>query len=275
MRFAKYPFMLFVLCGLVLLPTQAQESAVPRIAIVIDDLGNSRFQQRFAELPGPLTLALLPHTPFAERMATRAHETGKEVIIHMPMQAGSNLDAGTGMLSTDDDKAEFIMLMEQAFLQLPQAVGMNNHMGSRLTALIEPMQWVMEQLALRNFYFLDSRTTAATQAEQVARQFGLPVARRHIFLDNNPQPSEIASRWDDFIAHAHKHGEAIAIAHPHRTTYEFLQLTLPKLSEYGVELVFASSLAEHSTQQPIQLTDHLAEPRAAENSTTDTKTPAH
>jgi hypothetical protein len=235
----------------------ANEVELPRIAIVIDDLGNSRFQQQFAELPGPLTLAMLPHTPYAERIAQSAQQNGKEVIIHMPMQASANDDAGAGMLSSEDDKAETILLMEQAFIQIPQAVGMNNHMGSRLTALIEPMQWVMEQLALRNFYFLDSRTTAATQAENVAREFGIPVARRHVFLDNNPEPAEIALRWKDLIRHAHKHGEAIAIAHPHRSTLEFLKEVLPNIERhYGVKLVVASSLAQRPDTETIQLTEH-------------------
>jgi len=254
-KLASIPLLLLFSCfGLV---AQAQEHVRPRIAIVIDDLGNSRFQQNFAELPGALTLALLPHTPYAERIANAAQKAGKEVIIHMPMQPGQNMDAGQGMLTSDDEKAEFIMLMEQAFLQLPQAVGMNNHMGSRLTTLIEPMQWVMEQLALRNFYFLDSRTTAATQAENVARDFGLPVARRHVFLDNDPRMSEIASRWDELLQRATAHGEAIAIAHPHRSTYEFLKAKLPELSASGFQLVFASQLAKREQQAPtIELTDH-------------------
>lgn len=250
-----------LILGLMAFSAQSEEGPLPRIAIVIDDLGNSRFQQEFAKLPGALTLAMLPHTPYAERIARNAQETGKEVIIHMPMQPGSNADAGIGMLTTDEDKAQFIMLMEQAFVQLPQAVGMNNHMGSQLTALIEPMQWVMEQLALRNFYFLDSRTTAATQAENVAREFGIPVARRHVFLDNDPQADEIELRWRDLIRHAHKHGEAIAIAHPHRSTLEFLKHVLPDLAnQYGVELVVASALAEPRTAQPIQLTEHKKTP---------------
>ena len=242
--------------------TTAAEQVLPRIAIVIDDLGNSRFQQQFAQLPGPLTLAMLPHTPYAEQIAQTAQQNGKEVIIHMPMQASANADAGAGMLSSEDDKAETILLMEQAFIQIPQAVGMNNHMGSRLTALIEPMQWVMEQLALRNFYFLDSRTTAATQAENVAREFGIPVARRHVFLDNNPEPAEIALRWKDLIRHAHKHGEAIAIAHPHRSTLEFLKEVLPDIERhYGVKLVVASSLDQRPDTETIQLTEHKAIPK--------------
>lgn len=250
-----------LILGLMAFSAQSEEGALPRIAIVIDDLGNNRFQQEFAKLPGALTLAMLPHTPYAERIARNAQETGKEVIIHMPMQPGSNADAGIGMLTTNEDKTQFIMLMEQAFVQLPQAVGMNNHMGSQLTALIEPMQWVMEQLALRNFYFLDSRTTAATQAENVAREFGIPVARRHVFLDNDPQADEIARRWRDLIRHAHKHGEAIAIAHPHRSTLEFLKNVLPDLAnQYGVELVVTSALAEPRTAQPIQLNEHKKTP---------------
>ena len=225
----------------------------PRIAIVIDDLGNSTFQMKFTDLPGALTLALLPHTPYAQKLAHSAASQGKEVIIHMPMQANGNDQAGIGVLTTADDKTHFVLLLEQAFMQFPDAVGMNNHMGSRLTELDQPMHWLMEQLALRDFYFLDSRTTAATRAEEIARHYQIPVVRRHIFLDNDPQLSEISKRWDALLEHAKQHGQAVAIGHPHRTTYEFLKAKLPELSGAGIELVFASELAGvKQKSQPIK-----------------------
>src|SRR5690554_6778095 len=88
----------------------------PRIAIVIDDLGNSAFQMKFTKLPGALTLALLPHTPYAQQLATRAATQGKEVIIHMPMQPNGGDQAGNGVLSSSDDQAHFVLLLEQAFM---------------------------------------------------------------------------------------------------------------------------------------------------------------
>ncbi len=234
-----------MLCTSLFIVQAASAEPLSRIAIVIDDLGHNSHQQRFVELPGKVTLALMPHTPFVTDIAHHATAGGKEVIIHMPMQPGGHQhEHDAGMIFAHADKDEVIQLMEQAFTQIPQAVGMNNHMGSELTSLAEPMEWVMEQLALRNLYFLDSRTTAATKAETVAKQYGLSVARRHIFLDNDPHPDAIAAAWNQLIQHAKKHGEAIAIAHPYSTTYEFLQQQLPELHKQGVELVFASQLVQ-------------------------------
>lgn len=220
----------------------AELAAAPKIAIVIDDLGHHRSQQRFTQLPGALTLAILPQTPYATVLAQQAEQHGKEVIIHMPMEASAITSQEPSMLWANTPRDVLIELLSQAFTQLPQAVGMNNHMGSHLTTLREPMVWIMVELAQRNMYFLDSRTSAGTQAEVIARKHGVPAARRHVFLDNTPQYEHIAERWQTLILHAQQHGEAIAIAHPHPATYDFLETQLPQLDEYGVQLVFVSEL---------------------------------
>ncbi len=217
-----------------------------QIAVVIDDLGNSASHQRFTELPGALTLAFLPHTPHAARLAAQAQAHGKEVMVHMPMQPAGGQAAGPGMLSTLHNEAELIAELDKALATLPGARGLNNHMGSLLTASSEPMRWLMQALASRNLYFLDSRTSAATRAEHMADEIGLPVARRHVFLDHDPQPEAIAREWAQLLKLARKNGFAVAIAHPHQSTYSFLQQQLPKLEQQGISLVFVSRLTQKS-----------------------------
>ncbi len=228
---------------------QQPETTPPKIAIVIDDLGHHRSQQRFATLPGALTLAILPRAPYATTLAEHATENGKEIIIHMPMEAVASPSDDPSMLRATTSHTDLVAQLEQAFVQLPQAVGLNNHMGSHLTTLAEPMHWVMTELAKRQLYFLDSRTSAATQAEQIARQVGVATARRHIFLDNTPQYESIQERWQALLKHATQHGSAIAIAHPHRATYEFLAEQLPQLADNGVQLVFVSELVQPPTTE--------------------------
>ncbi|MDX1706347.1 divergent polysaccharide deacetylase family protein [Pseudidiomarina sp.] len=232
--------------SLMLLTSSAASPPPVQIAVVIDDLGNSASHQRFTELPGALTLAFLPHTPHASRLAALAHKDGKEVMLHMPMQpAGAQL-AGPGMLSTLHTEAELLAELDKALANLPGASGVNNHMGSLLTTASEPMRWLMQALASRNMYFLDSRTSAATQAELMADEIGLPVARRHVFLDHDPQPQAIAREWQQLLKLARKNGFAIAIAHPHQSTYSFLKEQLPQLEQQGISLVFVSRLTQKS-----------------------------
>lgn len=217
------------------------DSSTVRVAVVIDDLGNNQHHQRFASLPGPLTLALLPHTPYAEQIAAAAH-TEHEIIVHMPMQPLGSVDAGFGMLSSGHNQPELLATLDAALATVPFARGINNHMGSALTADNTAMYWLMAGLAERGLYFLDSRTHADTVAEEAADQLGLPVARRHVFLDNEATTEGLALAWAELLKQAQQHGYAIAIGHPHDATYELLKRELPRLSEQQIELVKVSAL---------------------------------
>ncbi len=212
-----------------------------RIAVVIDDLGNASQHQRFANLPGPLTLALLPHTPYAATIAAAA-QPRHEIIVHMPMQPLGSADAGLGMLSSDHNQPELLATLDAALATVPFARGINNHMGSALTADSTAMYWLMAGLAERGLYFLDSRTHADTVAEAAADQLGLPVARRHVFLDNEATAEGLALAWAAVVKQAQQQGYAIAIGHPHDATYELLKRELPRLSEQQIELVKVSAL---------------------------------
>ena len=60
----------------------------PRIAIIIDDLGYHLANGRRAiRLPGPVAYSFLPGAPRARALAEFANELGKEVLLHLPLQA--------------------------------------------------------------------------------------------------------------------------------------------------------------------------------------------
>ncbi|MDN7137126.1 divergent polysaccharide deacetylase family protein [Pseudidiomarina sp. 1ASP75-14] len=225
------------------LPLQGEPPVQPRIAIVIDDLGHHQNHFDFVELSFPVTLAIMPFTPKAEALATSATRQGHEVIIHMPMQAEHRDEQRQGELDRFDTPAQFLATLNAAFSRLPQAKGLNNHQGSRLTAEVAPMQLLMKELTARQLYFLDSRTTTATQAEELARTAGIPALRRHVFLDNEPHLEAIKKEWSRLLDIAAEQGFAVAIGHPYPATLEFLQQHLPQLAEQGqVELVYLSEL---------------------------------
>ena len=235
----RAPWLLPALCAWLLFG--AAEASVVRIAVVIDDLGNASQHQRFADLPGPLTLAILPHTPFAESIATTA-QAQHEVIVHMPMQPLGSADAGRGMLATDHNQPELLATLDAALATVPFARGINNHMGSALTADSTAMYWLMAGLAERGLYLLDRRTHADTVAETAANQLGIPVARRHVFLDHEATTEGLTLAWAELLKQAQLQGSAIAIGHPHDATYELLKRELPRLSEQHIELVKVSAL---------------------------------
>jgi hypothetical protein len=224
----------------------APGSAAPRIAVIVDDLGHDlALGRRTADLPGPVACAVLPHTPYGARLAERAHDNGKEVILHLPMQATElELPLGPGGLYLDDTRARFASTVHAALSSVPHVVGVNNHMGSLLTRHPGHMQWLMEELEPRALYFVDSRTTHHTVARLIADERGLPALQRDVFLDRDPSPEGVARELERLKRVASARGRAVAIGHPYPVTLEALERALPELEAAGFELVPPSALLE-------------------------------
>lgn len=233
-----------LLFSLLFLPMLAQAQA--RIAIIIDDIGYHRLRgEVIARLPGAITYAVIPQTPHGPALASLAQDNGKEVILHMPMATDgfSALDAG-GLhkeMSADD----FATTIDAAVRRIPQATGMNNHMGGALTADETAMNQLMTRLGEHGLFFVDSRTTPLSVAAKKARQHGLGHAGRDIFLDNKRDLASINTQFNRAISIARRRGHAIVIGHPYPETIEYLENILPLLELADIELVPVSKLLSH------------------------------
>lgn len=215
------------------------------MSIIIDDLGDQLAEgERVIALPGPVTCAILPGTHYSQRLARAARAAGKEVMLHLPMQAGSgNHQLGPGALTNDMDEQALLRTLRADLDSVPFVAGVNNHMGSLLTRMPGPMAWVMAELQRRGgLYFVDSRTTGGTVAERVAYDSGLPVTARDVFLDDDPNPALIRRRLAELITMARIRGSAVGIGHPRPNTLDLLERALPHLARFGVTLVPVSEL---------------------------------
>jgi polysaccharide deacetylase 2 family uncharacterized protein YibQ len=194
------------------------------------------------ELKGPLTLAFLPHTPYAKRLANKAYLHHKEIILHVPMENITNAALGPGALTQDLTETELKRTLKEAISSIPHIQGMNNHMGSALTQNKQSMKWVMETLQDEQLYFIDSLTSHKSVAYKMAQQQGLPSLKRHVFLDNNTSLASLSKQWQQALSISKKHGSAVLIAHPYTESHEFLAQKIPELSDQNIQLVPASQL---------------------------------
>jgi uncharacterized protein len=214
------------------------QPATPAVALIIDDLGHRPAGDRAAlALPGAVTFAILPHSPAATALAVRARASGRDVLLHLPMEAeADNHLLGAGALRADMARGEFVSTLHDALASVPYLSGVNNHMGSRLTRDRERMDWLMAELrAVGSLLYVDSRTTPGSTAAAAAAAQALPYAVRDVFLDNRQDPSYIERQFERLLARAARHGDAVGIAHPHPATLAVLARRLPALA--GMRLV--------------------------------------
>ncbi len=196
-------------------PPQRPER-VGRLALIIDDAGyNLADLQPFLDFPGPIAIAVLPHLPHSAEAARRVTASGKELLLHMPMQPLNGENPGPGAIRVDQSDAEIDDLLTSAFNSVPGARGLNNHMGSRATADLRVMSALMRSLKREGKFFVDSRTTPQSAAARAAAEWGVPFLQRDVFLDNERDEPDIEASISLGVTEARTGGKAILIGHVH------------------------------------------------------------
>ena len=207
--------------------TPAAHTDRHQIALIIDDVGyDMKAFRRLIALPFPITVSILPDAPYAKQTAQMAYQHGLPVMLHMPMQTmnpkyTSKMEAF--YLHTAMSKSVFTQVFEDALAKVPHVVGVNNHMGSALTADVKSMQWLMELCEKHGLFFVDSRTSATSVGADIAQKNKVPWNSRDVFLDHSVESDALAHAWQSALSCASRNDACVMLAHPHQETVSFLE----------------------------------------------------
>lgn len=244
---------LVLTAALVLSASAGNTEPQPRIAIIIDDLGyRLEAGRRAIRLPGPVAFAVLPGTPHGSRLARFANDRGKEVLLHLPLEAVDRRGpVEPGGITLDMSHIVFKEAFAEAIETVPFAVGVSSHRGSLLTRHPGHMAWLMQEIGERGgLFFIDSYTTPDSIALKVAAEAGVVATRRDVFLDHERSVEAVMRELARLKSLARQNGQAVAIGHPFPETLEVLERELPLLAAEGIEVVTISSLL-HQEWNPI------------------------
>ena len=256
------PLRLLLWLSLLSLLTSKSLHAEKFASIIIDDVGNNLEHGRnVIELPVALTIAILPGTTYARELARLATNNRKEVMLHLPMQSVEHHDHAPGRLDLHMTNREFRHQLRQNLSSIPYIRGVNNHMGSLLTRHPGHMAWLMDELSRQGgLYFIDSKTTHKSIADQIALEYDIPSMSRDFFLDPDEEEGTLRRQFDRFIDKANRRGYALAIAHPYPKTIRFLQQHIGELEQAGITVIPVSELIKTAERKFTNNTgdDHVA-----------------
>lgn len=216
----------------------------PKIAIIIDDIGyDKKTALALCELNPDITFSVLPFAPFGKVISQRLSAKGSQLMLHLPMEPMQypEVNPGPGAILSTMPPDILLDQLRKDIKDVPNIVGVNNHMGSRLTADSDQMNQIFTILKKENLFFIDSRTVSKSQCKASARLLRLKFAQRDVFLDNLQETAYITGQFKELIKQAKKHGSAIGIGHPYKATLHTLSIELPKVKN-SVEIVRVSSL---------------------------------
>lgn len=231
----------------------------PRIAIIIDDVGY-RLQEdrRLLSLPREIAISVLPFSPHGRRIAELAHAQQRLLMLHLPMQSMGHQSSQElhGALALDTTRDSLRATLAASLAAVPDARGINNHMGSLLTRHPGHMRWLMQALAChRNLFFIDSYTTHHSVALAEARRETVPSTRRDVFLDDDVSPAAVSEQFERLVSIAERRGQALAIGHPLPGTLDVLEALLASLPARGIELVSPEALLSTVPLAPSGIAD--------------------
>lgn len=230
-------------------PAGGEAADVPpraaHVALVIDDLGRSVDDLVPLERLGvPVTYAVLPFEEQTPAVVSALRRRGEEILLHLPMEPKNGEDPGPGALRLGMSDEELRSNTLSALAAVPGAAGVNNHMGSGLSADERSMSTILDVLASRGLFFLDSRTSADSVGYRVALSKGVPATERQVFLDRDPRPEAIREQFERLLQLARERGAAVAIGHPYPETLMVLASMVPEARERGYEFVPVSYLLD-------------------------------
>jgi uncharacterized protein len=230
-------------------PGPALPSPKGRLALVIDDLGyaSPELVSRLCKLAVPFSVAVLPYQEFTRASADIAHDCGKEVLLHLPMEPlgypGPGKNPGPQAVLFHLSESETRDRVRKALADIPHRTGVNNHMGSRITPDRTRMTWILQEIKSRHCFFVDSRTEKDSVAYAVAQELSVPSVQRKVFLDDDKRFPAVAKQWDRALALARKDGQVLIIGHIYPETVEALEILIPA-AKGRVTFVKAGALAQ-------------------------------
>ena len=215
------------------------------IAIIIDDFGyrNDHISNGFLELPAKLTYAIIPGHDHSQLFSKKAYDAGYEIIVHLPMEnIGKTYGEEEYVLMSYFQDDEIKSRINNAFDNLPEAIGLNNHQGSRGTADSRVMTLLAGVIKDKKKFFIDSRTTSNSLANSTMRRYNVPTNQRDVFLDNDLDEEKIKTQLYKLADVSERKGIAIGIGHVKPQTLNVLKNEIPVLKQKGFRFEFVSRL---------------------------------
>jgi len=226
---------------------KASDTRPPTIAIVVDDTGNVTDKiPLWTAIDAPLSFAVMPYPPLSQELANKLFSAGYVIMLHTPTDnAPPNSFAGSGQLATGMSRETVFSTLDSDIAKVPNATGMNNHMGGRGCDQLDLMTYEVEWAKSKGLFVVDSNSSVHSKVTQACLALGLPKRLNEVFIDHQNEPEYIRGAMRELAGLARKNGTAIGICHWHRpNTATVVGEMINTLKAEGIHFAFARDITD-------------------------------
>jgi hypothetical protein len=232
-------------------PEEASERPAPRLALVLfgfgDDLDGA---QRVFDLPVPFAVAVAPDTRASSALFRAAHDEGREVVLHIPLEPVNypqlNPGPGTLLVTLKPDRATGTM--RRWLDRSGPVVGVANHMGSLATQDMTLMGAVYRELKRRHLPFIHVQPAAGAVCRSLAAELGVIYDEPDDVLDTEARAKSAKAldrRWDEILEQTRTRGHAVVWVRATPLSREWLRRATTVKRLDGVDLAPLSGVIRH------------------------------
>ncbi|MBU0580900.1 MAG: divergent polysaccharide deacetylase family protein [Candidatus Margulisbacteria bacterium] len=231
----------------------AQKTVKPKIAIILDDAGSpGKYYKELYSLPSKVTVAIIPGTTWAKKVAEESRKRGYEVIGHIPMEPIKEKANKASIIHTGLDETQINKRLDNFIKMLPGIDGINNHMGSKVSIHRPTLEAIMKDLKRRKMFMIDSATHWRSIIPRVAKEYNVPCLINNQFLDGTQDEKIIEKNILKIMKLAKKRGYAVGIGHvPRATTLKVLKKIMLEYKDQ-VDFVGVSEIIYKEKTEEVQ-----------------------
>jgi polysaccharide deacetylase 2 family uncharacterized protein YibQ len=219
-----------------------------RVALLLRNVGRNDpdAADAIGSLPSAISLGFWPYAQAAQRLASRARESGHEVIVKLPLEPADypNSSAGPDTLLTSVPPEQNAERLQSVLKRFEGHTGVTNLMGGKMLHAKAPLKPVLEDLKARGLLYVGESNNSHGTVREVAREISLRYGAGDVLIDAQPSPEAIDKALARLVAIARQRGSAIGIGSAYPMTVQQVHLWADTLAEKGVTLVPVGALAQ-------------------------------
>ncbi|TAK98644.1 MAG: divergent polysaccharide deacetylase family protein [Rhodospirillaceae bacterium] len=220
--------------------TDKSGDKVGKIAVIVQGLGLSEdaTDAAVSKLPTAVALSFSPYAHDLSKWLKAAKASGHEVLVEVPMESNTYPAEDPGPLGLmtslqPKDNADRLNTILKLF---PNAIGIDDIMGSKFREAEAPMQDVFTTLKQKNLVYVQGRPGVRIGEP------GVPNTIADVVLDERPFRAAIDARLDYAERLAKYQGSAVTVMDAKPVSFERLALWLDQIDKRGVQLTPVSQV---------------------------------
>jgi polysaccharide deacetylase 2 family uncharacterized protein YibQ len=222
-----------------------RKDGTPVIAVLVKGLGMSASTTEQAlNIKEDVTLGFSPYSPYLNDWVKNALDKGRDVMLHLPMEAGDfgTHDPGPYSLLVRLPMEDNLRRLSVVLSRTVRYAGVYTDQDERFTSVLGSAAPILQELKKRDIDLVYGGGYERYSFIQLAEKMGYPIVAADVHVNSVADRDKALAQFDDAVASAQEKGYAVVMTSPYPVTIRLLEQWINGLSPEKAKIVPVSYL---------------------------------